>query len=197
MEPEVRTANSNDVPTLAETMSAAFQDDPVMSWLLPDERERPERLRRFFDLELRLVGLARGSVWTAADRDGAVISTPPGKWRLPVAVTLSHGPAFTRAFGTRLPVAGALLQLMEHRHIREPHHYLAYVGVVPARQGQGLGTQLMLPTLRRCDERGLPAYLEATSPRNVALYERLGFEILDELRLRDSPPLIRMRRPPA
>jgi hypothetical protein len=54
----------------------------------------------------------------------------------------------------------------------------------------------MEPTLRGCDQARLPAYLEATSPRNVSLYERLGFVILDELRLASSPPLILMRRPP-
>jgi len=51
--------------------------------------------------------------------------------------------------------------------------------------------------LDRCDVETLPAYLEATSERNVALYERLGFEHLGELRLNNSPPLWPMRRPPA
>lgn len=197
MGPEIRTAQASDVPALAAALAVAFFDDPVMAWLLPDAETRQERLRRFFELELRLVGLGQGTVWTTQDHGGAAITTPPGEWRLPWFVAVRHGLAFTRAFGTRLPVASALLQRMEHRHLREPHYYIPYVGVVPERQGRGLGTQLMRPTLELCDERGLPVYLEGTSPRNVTLYQRLGFEILDELRLRDSPPLVRMRRPPA
>ena len=197
MEPRIETAGPEDVGALATALADAFFDDPVLSWLLPDRESRSERLRRFFKLELQLVGLARGTVWTTEGRDGAAITTPPGQWKLPWSVTLRHGRAFTRAFGTRLPVASVLLQLMEHRHIRELHWYIPYIGVVPSSQGRGLGASLMRPTLEECDERGLPAYLEGTSPRNVSLYLRLGFEILDELRLRDSPPLVLMRRPPA
>jgi hypothetical protein len=55
----------------------------------------------------------------------------------------------------------------------------------------------MRPTLDRCDAEGLSAYLEATSERNAALYERLGFRAGGELRLGTSPPLWPMRRAPA
>lgn len=59
------------------------------------------------------------------------------------------------------------------------------------------GTALMQPTLDRCDRgEGLPAYLEATSEHNAALYERLGFQTKGELRLGSSPPLWPMLRPP-
>jgi GNAT superfamily N-acetyltransferase len=178
-------------------MAAAFYEDPVLGWLLPHARSRSARLRRFFDLELRAVGLARGLVWATEDLTGAAITTPPGKWRLPWAVQLRHGPTFARVFGARLPHAAVLLQLMENRHPREPHHYIAYVGVEPSRQGRGLGAALLEPTLARCDEAGLPAYLEATSPRNVALYERLGFALTGRLTVGSSPPLVLMRRPPS
>jgi ribosomal protein S18 acetylase RimI-like enzyme len=91
----------------------------------------------------------------------------------------------------------ALITLMERRHIREPHFYIPYIGVAPGAQGRGLGTALLRPTLDRCDHERLPAYLEATSERNVALYERLGFQHLGEFNLGTSPPLWPMRRPPA
>jgi GNAT superfamily N-acetyltransferase len=196
IESTVRVAGAADVPRLAGTLAAAFEDDPVWSWLLPDARRRPERLRRYFALELQTVGLARGRIWMSEDLPGVALTTPPEMWRLPWSVQLAHGVGFTRAFGLRLPWAAALLQRMERRHLREPHHYVAYVGVAPAGQGRGLGTRLLRPTLERCDAEGAPAYLEATAPRNVALYERLGFVATDEVRLGDSPPLTLMVRRP-
>jgi GNAT superfamily N-acetyltransferase len=68
--------------------------------------------------------------------------------------------------------------------------------VAPEGQGQGLGSRLMKPTLDRCDEARLPAYLEASNERCAALYERLGFVPIDEVRFRGSPPLRLMLRPP-
>jgi GNAT superfamily N-acetyltransferase len=89
-----------------------------------------------------------------------------------------------------------LLTRMESRHVRPPHHYFPAIGVAPERQGQGLGRGLMAPTLERCDREGLPAYLEASSARNAALYERLGFEVIRELHYGGSQPLRLMIRPP-
>jgi hypothetical protein len=58
----------------------------------------------------------------------------------------------------------------------------------------------MFPILSRCDEHGLPAYLEASSPRNRALYERHGFAVVEEMRLPRGGPalglsLLGARRP--
>ena len=41
----------------------------------------------------------------------------------------------------------------------------------------------MQPTLERADSAGLPTYLEASSNRSAALYERLGFVHLGVLEL--------------
>ncbi len=51
--------------------------------------------------------------------------------------------------------------------------------------------------LARADREGSPAYLEATSRRNRALYERHGFVTIGELTVADCPPLYAMWRPPA
>lgn len=177
-------------------LAAAFFDDPVWSWLLPDDARRRTQLERFFAIETRIVA-AHGKVWANGDGSAVALWLAPGEWRLPPREQVRHGRAFLRAFGGRLPRATALLAAMERRHVREPHHYLAYVGVAPSMQGRGLGTELLRPMLERCDAEGLPAYLEASSPRNAALYERLGFEARDELRFMGSPPLRLMLRPPA
>jgi GNAT superfamily N-acetyltransferase len=190
-----REASPANVRQLRAALAAAFEQDPVFSWLLPKENQRFTRLSRFFDLELRRVVLPMGRVWTAAEGVGASLELPPGAWRMPLGAQVAHGPAFVRAFGARLPRAMALLTLIERRHFREPHYYIPYIGVAPDAQGQGLGTALLRPTLDRCDREGLPAYLEATSERNAALYERLGFKLRGELRLGSSPPLWPMLRP--
>jgi ribosomal protein S18 acetylase RimI-like enzyme len=193
----LRRATIEDVPQLAQVLAEAFNDDPAFEWLLPNERKRPAGLRRFFAVELRAMGLERGSVWTSDELAGAAVSTDPGKWRLPLHALVLHGRAFSRAFGMRLPRAVTMLTRMESRHVRQPHHYFAAIGVTPEHQGCGLGRGLMAPTLERCDQDGLAAYLEASSERNTALYQRLGFEVIREMHYGGSQPLRLMLRPPA
>jgi ribosomal protein S18 acetylase RimI-like enzyme len=86
---------------------------------------------------------------------------------------------------------------MEKVHPHEPHMYLPAVGIAPEWQGRGFGAALLRPVLERCDRQRLPAYLESSNPRNLVLYERHGFETIEELSVaKDAPPLWRMWRSP-
>jgi GNAT superfamily N-acetyltransferase len=185
-------ATAEDVPRLKTVLAEAFFDDPVLSWLMPDDRKRMARLRRYFGIELRHLALARGRVWTTSDLAGAALTLPPGRWRSPLRVTLLEG----SAFGVHLTRAARMGAAIEWRHVHGPHYYVRDVGVLPSMQGRGLGRTLMGPTLERCDREGLPAYLEASSERNAALYERLGFRITSVLRVGSCPPLRLMLRAP-
>jgi GNAT superfamily N-acetyltransferase len=188
----LRRATTEDVPRLKAVLAEAFFEDPILSWLMPNDRKRLARLRRYFGIELRHLALARGRVWTTSDRAGAALSLPPGSWRSPLRVTLLEG----SAFGVHVGRAARMGAAIEWRHVHGPHYYVRDVGVLPSMQGRGLGSALMGPTLERCDREGLPAYLEASSERNAVLYERLGFRVTSVLRVGSCPPLRLMVREP-
>jgi GNAT superfamily N-acetyltransferase len=189
------SASRADVAPLARALAAAFEDDPIFGWLLPNDRRRPDKLLRFFTLELDSVVLPSGTAWMSPEASGACLELPPGKWRMPLRTQALHAPQFAAVFGRSLPRALITITQMERRHLREPHFYVPYVGVAPKGQGAGLGTKLLGKTLERADTAGLPTYLEATSERNAALYERLGFKHLGPFTVLGSPPLWPMRRP--
>jgi GNAT superfamily N-acetyltransferase len=78
---------------------------------------------------------------------------------------------------------------MEASHPAFAHWYLSLIGVDPAAQGRGLGSALMHHVLAEVDSVGVPAYLEATSPRNRTLYERHRFESIGVIQHGGSPPM--------
>ena len=140
----------------------------------------------------------RGTVWTTSGYDGAVAELPPGAWEMPKSATGKEAFKWMWAFRTRLPRAIRVQRAMAERHLREPHFYVRTVGVRTALQGQGVGSALMQPTLEKADSAGLPAYIEASSERSAALYERLGFLHMGVFQLPEGgPPVWPMRRPPA
>jgi GNAT superfamily N-acetyltransferase len=195
--PALRLATADDVSRLAGVLADAFIDDPVYTWMLPGSLRLRSRLRAMFAAEMELYALPNGgSVWTTSGYDGAVVELPPGSWEMPRSFTGKEALRWVRAFRTRVVLAGKVQRAMEERHPREPHFYVRIIGVRTAMQGQGVGSALMRPTLERADSAGLPTYIEASSERSAALYERLGFLHLDVLELPNGgPPIWRMRRP--
>lgn len=199
------TARPQHCTTITQILAGAFRDDPVMSWLLPDEQRRPAALTSFFEFETRRVALRHtssllstpaGDTGRIGGAGGAAIILPPGHWKTSLGTQLRHGIALTGVFRQRLPHAFALQTLLERTHPREPHYYLPFIGVATSARGQGIGGQLLTVLGERCDREQHPAYLEATSPDNARLYRRHGFVPLDQVRLWDSPPIERMLRPP-
>jgi GNAT superfamily N-acetyltransferase len=61
----------------------------------------------------------------------------------------------------------AVFEQMGQCHPREPHWYLPLIGTDPGQQSKGYGSALLSYALAICDQEKMPAYLEATSPRNV------------------------------
>lgn len=90
----------------------------------------------------------------------------------------------------------AVVEKMGNSHPAEPHWYLPLIGVDPTQQGNGYGSALMKHALLPCDRDQKPAYLESTNPRNIPLYKRHEFELLDTIQVGSSPPIFPMLRKP-
>ena len=197
----VRPADAGDVPALSAALAQAFADEAVVNWLMPQRTRRVARRELMFMLELQTYVLPQdGMVFTAGVRGslvGGCLVLPPDRWQMPDAADGRTAVRWLRVFGVQLPRAIRTKRVLQEHHPSESHYYIRSVGVRPALQGQGLGSALMRPTFERCDSDGVPAYLEASTERSAALYERLGFVHLGVLELPDGgPPVWPMRRPP-
>src|SRR5262249_12337456 len=87
-------------------------------------------------------------------------------------------------------------RLIDEHHPPGTYYYLQFLGVVPERQGQGVGSAMLSHVLERSDREGVPAFLDATSSRNRAFYERHGFATTNELTIAGGPMLWQMHRQP-
>jgi ribosomal protein S18 acetylase RimI-like enzyme len=192
---EVRKAGRDDMDALATTLARAFDDDPVISWVFPGAERRPRMARRLFAMRLgHLIG--DDEVYTADANRGGAVWALPDRWKISPGQQLTMVARLLGGLGLRTRRVLAGLHDIERRHPTEPHYYLAVLGVDPDEQGQGLGSALMGPVLRSCDEDRIPAYLESSKERNVDFYGRHGFRVLEELRLPAGPPVWLMWRDP-
>lgn len=193
----VRRASVDDVPAMAGVLARAFHDDPAFTWVLRGDPCRLKILAGGFELFLRRIWMEQEETYTTAGAVAVAAWELPDRWKVAVLTQLRLLPAMLRTFSRHLPRILRALMVLEGKHPREPHYYLAFIGVDPGWQGRGLGASVIAPILERCDSEGMPAYLEASSPRNRALYERHGFAVTEEFALgRGAPPQWRMWRAP-
>jgi ribosomal protein S18 acetylase RimI-like enzyme len=197
---QVARAVLGDADRVGAALADAFSDDPVIGWLIPfDVDNRSKRLITFFTSMARSYLRRDKNVYLAGDGVGAAMWSAPGSWALPMGeVARESFPAF-RAFGRNLPRALRTQLEVEAGHPKEPKHwYLGYLGVRCDHQGQGIGSLMLREVLAGADKDGVPAYLESSNEKNLALYERHGFAVTKTYpALGRGPTIYRMWREPA
>ena len=189
----VEPATLDHLEAVVEVLTDAFVDDPIMAWAF-ERSVRPRRLAALWTFMAGAGYLPRGRSALAGSA-GAALWLGPGE-ELSEAFWEARGADFATAVEGDVERLGALGQEMGARHPSVEHWYLLAIGCRPAAQGRGVGSALLEHTLAHVDEGGHAAYLEATTPRSRALYERFGFVVTAEFSAADSPPLWGMWREP-
>jgi ribosomal protein S18 acetylase RimI-like enzyme len=186
-----------DLSATVVMLARAFAEDPVMTWIFPDEWMRRRRLPSFFASSLRGT-IRHGGTEVAVLEEpglcgpvlGAALWLPPDTWRPPLWRQFLALPGVALRLGSRLPVASSTFGALVRVHPAKPHWYLSGIGTDPPAQGTGVGGELMRSRLGRCDADRLPAYLESGNERNVPFYERHGFGVIGELSIPDGGPML-------
>jgi GNAT superfamily N-acetyltransferase len=185
-----RKATAESLPTVSETLAVAFYDDPVVTWCASDGPRRRQILPRFFGAVAESY-LGYDEIYDVDGGVSAAVWAPPAAEDDDQLVERVGG--IFQEYADRV---FEVLDLMDEKHPTDPHYYLFFLGTRPEWQGRGIGSALMAPVLETCDRERIPAYLEATSERNKALYLRNGFDVTGEIRIPDGPPLWPMWRTP-
>jgi GNAT superfamily N-acetyltransferase len=197
----LRPATSADVKKLAAVLARAFYEDPPLVWMLPDPATRLGRITRMFRAIIGIESLRFGGIDVACggeDIVGGAIWMPPGHPKPGIWAAARTTPVHTRALASGLGKASRFGRALSDAHPKEPHWYLKLIGVDPAWQGRGAASLLLRSRLKRCDEEGQPAYLEASKPEGVLIYEHFGFQRQCKLDMGEGAPVqMTMWRPPA
>jgi len=198
--PSVRVARlqRKHVRQAGRLLAAAFDGDPVIGHFMPRSAKRRLVLPGFFRSTLE-EALPLGHVYEAVESSellGAAVWFPPHRtpaepsWQARLALLPAR-----MFYRRRLNQLLAGFERLGNHHPGEPHWYMAFVGISPARQSQGLGATILAPVLEQADAAGQDCYLETPFPQTHAFYSRLGFQRVAELRaFDDAPPVVTFLR---
>lgn len=191
---------THSINPVAATLARAFYNDPLLQWALPDPVRRARALPAGFRTPTRYTR-SHGTVLATSDHEAVSLWIPPGHAPAPLTGMIRNGalawPFHMGASGLkRLMRAIDTMDHAHHRNTNGPHWYLWLLSTDPAQQGHGHGTRLLETGLTHIDRQGLPCYLETFQPYTVPIYQRHGFEVVEEVDLpADGPHMWAMLRP--
>ncbi|MEV0597968.1 GNAT family N-acetyltransferase [Streptomyces sp. NPDC050315] len=188
-----RAATADDAPAVGRSLARAFDDDPLMCWLLPEAASRGEQLERYFTTLFRRQYGPHGRCEVTDSAAAFWVPPEAAEKAVPDAETVQ---ALQEILGDRAELLRDTVERVAAHTPQEPHWYLAVIGADPDVRGQGHGAALLRSGLAQADAAGLPVCLESSKPDNLPFYEHFGFTVREELRTGDGgPPLWPMWRP--
>jgi ribosomal protein S18 acetylase RimI-like enzyme len=175
---------TKDTDWAAKVLEQAFYTDPLLNFIYGDTIGEPGKLNWFFRTTFRLAALY-GDCLATAEQDGVLMMLPPDQTKMTAGMMLKSG-LLTAPFKMGWASFSRMMRFMdfaekEHKAAASfDHYYIMTVGVLPERQGRGVGKKLMTRALEMVDADQVACYLETQNQSNVPIYQKLGFEVVSD-----------------
>jgi hypothetical protein len=132
MPARIRNATYADADLLVRSLACAFDDDPLVNWIVRQDKKRPQGFDTLFRTCLCALSLPHGEVLTTHDCVGGALWYPPGTGKITGGRQILLLPAMIRGAGFR--GIGRLIHVMDTLdkvHPKARHYYLQF-RVLPA-----------------------------------------------------------------
>ena len=195
----IGTLRPESIAAAAKLLAGSMRDNPLHQRVFAGDEARLEPLLAAAFARL-LRRQMRGGHVLGAWEDGVLVGVAamvaPGHCRPGLAEKLAMLPLLARADALRrLPSIARWLRAWARHDPAFDHWHLGPAAVDRSRQGQGIGTRLMIAVCERLDGVGGVGYLETDKPENVRLYRRGGFEVIGAQPVLGVPNWFMLRQP--
>jgi len=171
-----------DPDRVIDVLAAAMQHDPVARYFQLDAYDLPnssvislQQSNRFFHDLLESVYDAGATFTETRDSGGVSVWCPPNfVW------PVDSGPYLS----TSMQDYSTVTQAAKRRRLgSSAYWYLFVIGRDPCHIGKSVSSRLILPFIQKAKQDGVPLWLEATSEHSKNVYEALGFQVVEELKI--------------
>ena len=182
---EYRQLTLSDLEPMAQVLAQSFEEDPLVSFIVPNKKKRVKTVVKFFRAMGRLNIRAKSAFGVGDPLQGVAVWSFPNKPEASATPKdlLTFLPVLFSSYVIGVRRARAVLSQIDANHKKyasEPHFYLDNLGVLASSRGKGLSSKLIRPFLEMADSQKVISYTDTVTKSNVPLYEHFGFELMEE-----------------
>jgi ribosomal protein S18 acetylase RimI-like enzyme len=177
----------NDILKAGVVLADAFQHDPVWKKVL--EEANIDQKHAFFESPVRY-GLKYGEVYAPSEHLEGIAAWVPSDfadmtfWRAIRSGSFSSVMKMGMRRALKMKSIFEPLEADRKANMKgRVYVYLMIIGVASEFQGQGFGGTLLGALIEESEQIGTPLYVETTTERNIRMYERRGFKVLNQITL--------------
>ena len=184
---EIKRIDKSDLKWVSELLGQSFAEDPMFNFVLGNQINNKRKME-WIQGRSFIYACSHGECYATEDNSGVLFMLSPAE----VKVTFMK---MAKAGMLALPIKLGMKtffnfsELMGHvdkEHFASTnfdHYYIMVMGVLPVKQGKGIGKKLLNHALEIIDRQNLTCYLETQNIDNVAIYKKFGIEIISNKKL--------------
>jgi ribosomal protein S18 acetylase RimI-like enzyme len=174
-------AVSKDKSLILDLLARSFKNNKSVHFITGNGPNQEKRIHALMDYSFEVCNLF-GEIWLSDNRQACALILFPQLKRTTIKSIWLDIKLITNAIGLK----GITKVLQRESGIKKIQPkismtYLWFIGVDPAYQHHGTGSELLSAILANASKKDLPVYLETSTIENLPWYQRFGFEIYDQL----------------
>lgn len=170
-------ATDNDKQLILQILTASFADNRSVNYIIRKGEKQDKRIRALMNYSFE-VCRRFGDVFLSSDRNACALIIYPDEKKTTFKSILLDIQLIFQCVGLKnIKKTLRRESLIKKVQPKEAMTYLWFIGVTPAKQGKGIGSNLLADIIEYSKIRGKPVYLETSTLTNLPWYKKWGFNV--------------------
>lgn len=170
-------ATDNDKLLILQILTASFADNQSVNYIIRKDKKQNKRIHALMNYSFEVCRMF-GDVLLSSDRKACALIIYPDEKKTTFKSILLDIKLIVQCVGFK-NVKKTLRResLIKKVQPREAMTYLWFIGVSPANQGNGIGSNLLADIIEYSKIKRRPVYLETSTLINLPWYKKFGFKV--------------------
>ncbi|SDL86994.1 Acetyltransferase (GNAT) family protein [Daejeonella rubra] len=179
----MKKAEYNDKDLIVDILTKSFETNQSVNYIVKQDSKRLSRIKALMDYSFE-VCYSFGDVFLSDDNKACALVLYPDKKKTTIRSILLDVKLILSCVGLgNIKKTMTRETMIKKIQPKESIYYLWFIGVDPANQNMGIGSELLKELIEDSKLNERPIFLETSTLKNLPWYKKFGFNVYHEAEL--------------